>query len=349
MIRIAVLPGDGIGPEITDVAVRAATSALPEKIHWERFDEVTTRNYVEQGIGLDEERMSRILGCDAIFLGAVGDDLDLDHAARILLRLRFDLDLFVNLRPIRMWAPWKSPLAKTKGIDFVIVRENTEGFYKQEGGYNKRGTPEEEAWQKGVYTRKGTERVIRYAFELAVGENRQRVTMVDKSNVLRHGHQLWLDIFKEVSADYPQMDTEHLYVDAATMQLLKRPTSFGVIVTTNMFGDILSDLSAQMVGGLGLAPSANLHPGELSLFEPVHGSAPKYAGLDIANPLAGVLSMAMLLKERGQTEASLRLENAVRFVLKNGQTTRDLGGDLGTKGVGDALVSALEMPQKTPV
>ncbi|MCH7494147.1 hypothetical protein IIA16_05505, partial [bacterium] len=289
-MKIAIIPGDGIGPDVTRAAQDVAVAVLPG-VSFVEFPELNTKEHVATGVDIDETRLAKILACDAIFLGAVGDDLDIDFAARILLRLRFDLDLYVNLRPFSLFAPGLCPLKDPGEVDIVVVRENTEGMYTQEGGREGMGTPEESAFQVARYTRAGTERIIRYAFDFAKREGRQSVTMVDKSNVLRYGHQLWLDIFNEIRPDYPEIASNHYYVDNAAMQLIKRPHTFDVLVTTNMFGDILSDLVAQLVGGLGLAPSGNIHPGRISLFEPVHGSAPKYAGLDIANPLAAILSI----------------------------------------------------------
>lgn len=339
-MKIAVLPGDGIGPEVTEAAERAAAAVCPD-IEWVRFPEVNTRAHVEEGVSLTGDRLADVLACDAIFLGAIGDDLKIDFAADVLLKLRFDLDLFVNLRPFRLLAPALSPLRDPGDVDIVVVRENTEGLYTQEGGREGNGDGER-AWQVARYSRPGTERVIRFAFEYARREGRGKVTMVDKSNVLRHGHQMWLDIFDEVRRDYGDIEADHLYVDNAAMQLVKRPGTFDVIVTTNMFGDILSDLCAILVGGLGLAPSGNIHPGRLSLFEPVHGSAPKYAGKDVANPLAAILSMAILLRENGEPEGALRMEEAVAAAVAAGETPRDLGGALGTKATADAVVGRLE-------
>ena len=341
MLKISVLPGDGIGPEVTDVAVNAAKFLLKEHIEFVSFPDLTTKNWVDYGNDLDESKMKEILNTDSIFLGAVGDDLDIDFAARVLLRLRFELDLYVNLRPCVCRVPSLSPLKNSKDIDLLIVRENTEGFYRQIGGWENKGQENEMAWQRGEYTRKGTERIIRYAFELAQKESRNRVTMVDKSNVLRHGHQLWLDIFNEVSQEYSNISADHLYVDACSMQLVKRPESFGVIVSTNMFGDIISDIGAQIVGGLGLAESGNIHPGKISLFEPVHGSAPKYAGKNVANPFAAVLSMALLLKNNNKNKEAIFLNDAVTSMLRDNQSTVDLGGNLGTSEVNDELLSRL--------
>ncbi|MBT02356.1 3-isopropylmalate dehydrogenase [bacterium] len=341
MLKISVLPGDGIGPEVTDVAVNAAKFLLGDKIDIISFPDLTTKNWVESRNDLDESKMNKILSTDAIFLGAVGDDLDIDFAARVLLRLRFELDLYVNLRPCICRVPDLSPLKKSEDIDLLIVRENTEGFYRQIGGWENKGLENEMAWQRGEYTRKGTERIIRYAFELAKKDSRDRVTMVDKSNVLRHGHQLWLDVFNEISEDYPEIEADHLYVDACSMQLVKRPESFGVLVSTNMFGDIISDIGAQIVGGLGLAESGNIHPGKISLFEPVHGSAPKYAGKNVANPFAAVLSMALLLKNNNKTKEGLILDRAVTEMLKEKKCTSDLGGNLGTSEVNSELMAKL--------
>lgn len=340
-MKIAIIPGDGIGPDVTRAAQDVANAVLPG-VEFDEFPELNTREHVETGVDIDDGRLARILACDAIFLGAVGDDLDIDFAARVLLRLRFDLDLYVNLRPFSLFSPALCPLREPGKVDIVVVRENTEGLYTQEGGRDGTGTPEEHAFQVARYTRLGTERIMRYAFEYARREGRQRVTMVDKSNVLRHGHQMWLDIFEEISPEYPEITSDHFYVDNAAMQLIKRPQTFDVVVTTNMFGDILSDLVAQIVGGLGVAPSGNIHPGRVSLFEPVHGSAPKYAGMDVSNPLAAILSMAILLRENGESEAADRVAAAVGSAVRAGATTRDLGGSLGTAAAAAAVCERLD-------
>jgi 3-isopropylmalate dehydrogenase len=279
----------------------------------------------------------------AIYIGAYGDPRvpDMKHAADILLGIRFGLDLFINFRPVKLYDPRLCPL-KDKGaddIDMVFFRENTEGAYVGAGGIFKQGTADEVAIQEEIHTRKGVERILRAAFDYAVDHDRRTVCMCDKSNVMRFGHDLWQRAFAEVAADYPQIETQHLYVDALAMQLIRSPERFDVVVTNNMFGDILTDLGAALQGGLGLAASANVHPGRTSMFEPVHGSAPKYAGKGVANPLAAVLSVALMLDHLGHVPASAAVEEAVRRSLAEGRSTRDLGGDLSTAQVGDHLAS----------
>jgi 3-isopropylmalate dehydrogenase len=227
-------------------------------------------------------------------------------------------------------------------IDFVVFRENTEGLYVGMGGIFKRGTADEIAIQEDVNTRKGVERIMRYGFEFARRTGRKRLTMADKSNVLTYGHDLWQRVFAELASEYTDIDSNHLYVDALTMQMVKNPAQFEVIVTCNMFGDIVTDLGAQLQGGLGMAASGNLNPGGTSMFEPVHGSAPKYAGKNIANPLGAILSAQMMMAHLGFDDAAGRVERAVIDGLRAGETTRDLGGDLTTTQVGDSLCRRIE-------
>jgi 3-isopropylmalate dehydrogenase len=236
-----------------------------------------------------------------------------------------------------------SPL-KTKGkkeIDFVIFRENTEGAYVGMGGNFRKGTPEEIAVQEDISTRKGVERIIRYAFEFAKKSGRKSVCMSDKNNVMRFGGDLWLRTFEEVARDYPGIEHFHMFVDALTMQMVRAPEMFSVIVTNNMFGDIVTDLGAALQGGLGMAASGNIHPGRVSLFEPIHGSAPKYAGKDVANPIGAILTAAMMLEYLGHAEESAMIERAVVAAIEAGETTNDIGGKLGTKAAGQAVLSRL--------
>jgi len=265
------------------------------------------------------------------------------HARDILLGLRFKLDLFVNYRPVKLTDARLCPLKDVteKDIDFVVFRENTEGLYVGMGGIFKKGTPDEIATQEDVNTRKGVERIIRYAFEYAKAKGRGKVTMSDKSNALRFGHDLWLRVFDEVGQQYSDIEKEHFYVDALTMQMVKRPEQFEVIVTCNMFGDIVTDLGAQLQGGMGLAASGNINPAGTSMFEPVHGSAPKYAGKNIANPLAAILAAGLMLDYLGFEAQNTDIEKAVEGAIKTNTTTRDLGGSLGTAEVGDFICSKL--------
>jgi 3-isopropylmalate dehydrogenase len=346
--RIATLGGDGIGPEVTREAVaclRAAAESGGLRLEFEDFP-YGADHFLRTGETLPQDGFDRLRGFDAILLGALGDPRvpDNRHAADILLGLRFRLDLYVNHRPVRLLDERLCPLKgrKPDDIDFVVFRENTEGLYAGVGGFFKKGTPDEIATQEEINTRKGVERIIRHAFAWAKTHGRRRLLMSDKSNALTYGHDLWQRTFREVARDYPDIEPSHMYVDALAMQLVKDPTPYEVIVTCNMFGDILSDLGAQLQGGLGLAASANLHPGRVGLFEPVHGSAPKYAGQGVANPIGAILSAAMLLDELGHGAAARRLEAAVASAVREGQTTRDLGGSLSTSQVGDAIRARLD-------
>jgi 3-isopropylmalate dehydrogenase len=263
------------------------------------------------------------------------------HAVDILLGLRFKLDLYVNHRPVQLFHERLCPLKdrRPEDVDFVVFRENTEGLYVMMGGFLKQGTPDEVATDVDVNTRKGVERIIRHAFEFAVRTGRRRLVMADKSNVLIHAHDLWQRVFKLVAAEHPQIEARHMYVDNLALQLVRDPQQFDVIVTSNMFGDIVTDLAAGLQGGLGMAASGNLHPGKLSLFEPVHGSSPPMAGKDVANPMGAILTAGLMLTHLGWQEEGDRIEQAVRWAVGAGHTTADVGGRLGTREVGD-LISA---------
>ncbi|HEY5609774.1 MAG TPA: isocitrate/isopropylmalate family dehydrogenase, partial [Thermoanaerobaculia bacterium] len=281
----------------------------------------------------------------AIYLGAFGDPRvpDMKHAADILLGMRFQLDLYVNYRPVKLLSDSLSPL-KNKNrqhVDFVIFRENTEGAYVGMGGNFKKGTSDEIAIQEDVSTRKGVERILRYAFEFAKAKGRKSVCMADKSNVMRFGGDLWLRTFEEVAKEYPEVEPFHLFVDALTMQMVRAPEMFDVIVTNNMFGDIVTDLGAALQGGLGVAASGNIHPGRVSMFEPIHGSAPKYAGKDVADPIGAILTVAMMLEFLGHKPEADAIEAAVVRAIEDGKTTKDLGGTLGTKAAATAIVERL--------
>ena len=341
--RLAVLPGDGIGVDVTREAMKVLESAAAESsldLRLESFD-YGADHYLKTGETLPSSVMEEFKSFDAIYMGALGDPRvpDMRHARDILLGTRFQLDLFINLRPVCCLHDRLCPLSRfsAKDIDFVVFRENTEGLYVGMGGIFKKGTPEEIAIQEDVNTRHGVERIIRAAFEYARKHRRGRVTMSDKSNALRFGHDLWQRVFAELSEEYSDIESEHLYVDALAMQLIKDPSRFEVIVTCNMFGDIVTDLGAQLQGGLGLAASGNIKPGHTSMFEPVHGSAPKYAGTDKANPLAAIMSVAMMLEHLGVDEGAARVERAVADCLEAGECTPDVGGRLGTAATGDAV------------
>lgn len=339
-----MLPGDGIGVDVTAEAVKVLEAAtrrwqLPLELVELRWD---ADRYLETGETLPADALEKFrTEYSAIFIGAYGDPRvpDMKHAADILLGIRFGLDLYINFRPIKLYDERLCPLAgKSRAdVDFVVFRENTEGAYVGVGGQFKRGTADEVAIQESLYTRKGTERIVRAAFEYADREGRSSVCMADKSNVMRHGHELWQRVFWAVAEEYPKIEASHLFVDALTMQMIRKPEMFDVIVTDNMFGDIVTDLGAALQGGLGIAASANLHPGRTSMFEPVHGSAPKYAGSNQANPIAAVLSVSLMLHELGHREAGNAVESAVEAAIRADATTPDLGGKLTTTEVGDRL------------
>ena len=342
--RIAVVPGDGIGPEVIaagmDVLehVNKTRDLGLEFVHfgW-NADE-----YLRTGISMPPGAMEDIRDhYDAVYLGAFGDPRvpDMKHASDILLGMRFQLDLYVNYRPVKLLDERLSPLKEkgTKEIDFVIFRENTEGAYVGMGGNFKKGTSDEIAVQEDVSTRRGVERITRYAFDYAKKTGRKSVCMSDKNNVMRFGGDLWLRTFEDVAKEYPDIEHFHMFVDALTMQMVRAPEMFDVIVTNNMFGDIVTDLGAALQGGLGVAASGNIHPGRVSLFEPIHGSAPKYAGKDVANPLGAILTAAMMLEYLGYVEESQLIERAATESIRAGETTHDLGGALGTRAVGEAV------------
>ena len=345
-LRIAVVPGDGIGPEVIAQGVRVLQAAGSE-LQFTHYD-VGAERFLRSGEILPQQVFDELKASDAIYLGAIGDPRVKDplYAAGILLRLRFELDLWANLRPSRLLAPALTPLRDPGKIDLVVVRENTEGAYVGIGGQFKRGTMEEVAIQEDVNTRLGVERVIRFAFNLArerrAAGHLGRVPMVDKSNALYHAHDLWQRVFAQERERATDIEAQHLYVDVAAMQLVKRPAEFDVLVTSNMFGDILSDLASELVGGLGQAASGNINPDTgRGLFEPVHGSAPKHAGKGTANPLGAILSGAMMLRHLGQAKGADRLEKAVAEAVREGETTGDLGGSLSTEAAARAVIRRL--------
>src|SRR5450755_974624 len=282
---------------------------------------------------------------DAILVGAFGDPRVPSniHAKEILLGMRCQMDLYANVRPVRLLDATLCPLKgiEPKDLDFVVIRENTEGAYGDLGGVFKQGTPDEVAIQEDINTRKGVERVIRYAFEYCAsnkkidGSPRRRVLMCDKSNAMTHAGGLWQRVFKEVAAEYQQIETQHMYVDALCMQMVRDPRGFDVIVTNNMFGDIITDLAAGLQGGLGMAASGNLHPGKTSMFEPVHGSAPPIAGRNIANPFGAILTAAMMLAHLGMINEAQKIEAAVLGAVHEKKITVDIGGTLGTGEAGN--------------
>jgi 3-isopropylmalate dehydrogenase len=340
--RIAVIPGDGIGKEVIPEAVKvlnAVTAASGKKLSLQEFDWGADR-YLRDGTTLPADAVEMFhRDFDAILLGAMGDPRVPTnvHAADILLGLRFKLDLYVNARPCVLFDKRFTPLKDRteKDVNFVVFRENTEGLYVGMGGFFKKGTPDEIATQEDLNTRKGVERIIRYAFEYARKRRLKRVCMADKSNALAFGHDLWQRVFKIVRAEYADIEASHQYIDNLLMQMVRDPSQFQVIVTSNLFGDIASDLGAQLAGGLGLAPSGNIHPGQVSLFEPVHGSAPNIAGKNAANPMGAILTVGMMLDYLGWADEGRAVEAAVREALRDEKIPAELGGSLGTREVGD--------------
>ncbi len=348
--KIAVIPGDGIGKEVIPQAVKAivATSAPVELTN---FDWGADR-YLADGTTVPPDGFARLArDFDAILVGAFGDPRVPSniHAKEILLGMRFKMDLYANVRPVRLLDSSLCPLkgVDPKDLDFVVIRENTEGVYVDSGGILKQGTTDEIAVQEDINTRKGVERIIRYAFEYcktekkADGSARSRVLLCDKSNAMTYAGSLWQRVFKQVASEYPQLKAEHMYVDALCTQMVLDPRAFDVIVTNNMFGDIVSDLGAGLQGGLGMAASGNIHPGRTSMFEPVHGSAPPLSGKNVANPIGAILSAAMMLCHLGFTLEASRIEAAVSAAICDKQTTQDIGGALGTKEAGDWIVSRI--------
>lgn len=344
MARIAVVPGDGIGREVVDEGVRVL-AALQPALDLEWFD-LGAEKYLAEGVTMPEGLMDRWRDeFDCIYLGALGDPRvpNNAHAVDILLGARFQLDLYINLRPIRLLDARYCPL-KDKGpsdIDIMVFRENTEGLYTGIGGQFKRGTADEVAIEAEMNSRKGVERIIRAAFEYAERHGKTRVCMSDKSNAMRHGHDLWQRVFKAVAAEYPTIESSHLYVDVLAMEMVRCPEQFEVVVTNNLFGDIVTDLGAVLQGGIGLAGSGNIHPGSVSLFEPVHGSAPAIAGQGVANPLAAILTAGMMLEYLGFTDDADRVNAAVAECLRADLITPELGGALSTSEVGDAVLARL--------
>jgi 3-isopropylmalate dehydrogenase len=346
--HVAVIAGDGIGPEVIDAAIPIidrATAKHGFSIAWERLP-YSAEHYLKTKETLPDTAFHHLRDdVDAIFLGALGDPRvpGNEHARDILLGLRFKLDLYVNFRPVVLLHPDLTPLrlpadrpSGRPAVDFVIFRENTEGQYLGRG----RDSGDEHIAEE-VNTGKGVERIIRAAFNWAKQHGKQRVTMSDKSNAIPT-HRIWQEKFKAVAADYPGIQTEHRYVDALALELVREPSRFEVIVTNNLYGDILSDLGAGLVGGLGVAASANLHPGRRGgLFEPVHGSAPPLAGKGVANPVAAVLTGALMVEQLGHAAAARDLERAVKQALTDGARTPDLGGTSSTREVAAAIVARL--------
>ena len=338
--KIAVIPGDGIGPEVTREAVKCAQAAAGAHLKFTEFD-WGAEKYLREGVTLPDGALQMLReNFDAILFGAMGDPRvpDNRHAADILLGMRFKLDLYANVRPARLLDPRLCPL-KQADINFTVIRENTEGLYAGMGGNFKKDTPDEVATQEDVNTRKGVERVIRYAFEYARRYGVGKVCMADKSNVMTYGHGLWQRVFKLVAAEYPAIESRHLYADTLAMEMVLRPGQFGVIVTCNMFGDILTDLAAALEGGLGMVASGNINPDGISLFEPVHGSAPPLAGKNVANPIGAIRTAGLMLEYLGLRAAANAIEAAVLAAVREKQCTADIGGELGTRESGDWIAA----------
>jgi 3-isopropylmalate dehydrogenase len=335
---IAVVPGDGIGREVIGEALKVVrASGAP--VEFTEFDWSADR-YLRDGTTIPADGFAMLArDFQAILVGALGDPRVASniHAKEILLGMRFKMDLYANVRPVRLLEKSLCPLkdVRPEDVNFTIIRENTEGVYMDMGGVFKRGTPDEVATQEDINTRKGVERVIRFAFEYARRHGRRKVLMTDKSNVMTYAGGLWQRVFKEVAKEFPQIEAQHMYVDALCPAMVREPRQFEVIVTNNMFGDIITDLAAALQGGLGMAASGNIHPGRTSMFEPVHGSAPPLAGKNVANPMGAIQSAAMMLGHLGLQEYADRMDAAVLAALRVGVRTSDIGGKMGTKEVGD--------------
>ena len=369
--KIAVIPGDGIGPEVIHEGIKVLKAAA-ETVPGLELDFIEfpygAEHYLRTGEILPEDGLERISRMDAIYLGALGDPRVPPGVLErgILLGLRFHFDQYVNLRPVKLYPGVPCPL-KDKGpehIDFYVVRENTEDFYVAIGGRAMGSSSAEHellrtiyrakfgldididrdeiAYQIGVVSRRGAERVMRYAFELARKKGKRRVTSVDKANVLSHVYGLWREVFESVAREYPEIQTEFSFVDAVAMWFVKNPEWYQVVVVPNMFGDILTDLGAMLQGGMGVAPGGNINPEGISMFEPIHGSAPKHTGKNVMNPIATILAGQMMLEQLGELEAAEKVERAVAEVLKEGKVrTPDLGGRSSTSQVGDAIAEKL--------
>ncbi|MGZ3418326.1 MAG: isocitrate/isopropylmalate dehydrogenase family protein [Polyangiales bacterium] len=346
--KIAILPGDGIGKEVIAVGREILELYRDRKgIPLELWDlDLGADRYLQDGTTLPQDVFEEIRdNCSAVLLGALGDPRvpNLEHARDILLGLRFRLDLFANIRPCRALDDRLVPI-KGKGakdVDFVVFRENTEGVYVNVGGNFKKGTPDEIAINEDVNTRKGVERIVRAAFKHAVSHGNKTVHMADKSNAMRQTGDLWQRVFFDVAKEFPGIEAKHVYVDALCLYLIQAPERFQVIVTNNLFGDIVTDLAAALHGGLGMACSSSIGAGKCGLFEPVHGSAPDIAGKDKANPLATVLTVGQLLAHLGHREENARLEGFVREAIAEKQCTADVGGSLGTRATGAFVIDRL--------
>ncbi len=344
---IAVIAGDGVGPEVVREGLRvleATAARFGFGIHLTQYPYGTEHWLATEEI-FPDSATSEIVDQDAILLGAIGDPrapVGLIERG-VIGHLRWDLDLYVNLRPIKLYHERFCPLKdKTPAdIDMVVVRENTEDAYVQKPVFENQGEPDEVATQAMRYTRAGTERIIRYAFDIAMARPRKELLLIDKANAVR-AQDLYTRVFAEVAEEYPEVKTDHAYIDAACMWMIKNPEWFDVAVTTNLFGDILTDVGAMIQGGMGVAASANVHPGQLGLFEPIHGSFPKATGQNTANPLATIAAVAMMFEYLGEKEAATAVDNAVVGLLKSGAVTSLKAGAYGTDELGDMVLAELQ-------
>jgi 3-isopropylmalate dehydrogenase len=355
-MRIAVIAGDGIGKEVTAEALKIVRRA--GEVFGRSFDieELPwgADYFLETGVTIPPNGYAALRDdFEAIFIGALGDPRvpDNRHARDILLGIRFELDLYVNYRPVKLLDARLCPLKnrEPKDVDFSVFRENTEGLYVSVGGRFKAGTEDEIAIQEELNTFKGVNRIVRYAFAFAASRGKTKVCMADKSNAMQQGHALWQRVFKEVAAEYPAIQATHYYIDALAMYMVLDPGQFEVIVTNNLFGDIVTDLGATFQGGLGMAASGNIHPGKTSMFEPVHGSAPKFAGKNVANPIGAISSAALMLETLGLTQEAAAIDAAVLKAVRENQVTADIGGKLGTREAGDYIAAAIAETSRRPV
>jgi 3-isopropylmalate dehydrogenase len=347
-MRVAVIPGDGIGVDVTTEAVKVLRTV--GEVFGKSFDLETlpwsADHYLQTGVTIPPNGYAMLRDeFDAVFIGALGDPRVADnrHARDILLGTRFELDLYVNYRPVRLLDERLCPLKNrsVEDVDFVVFRENTEGLYVSIGGRFKAGTEDEITIQEELNTYKGVHRIVRHAFEFAKATGRRKVCMADKSNAMTQGHALWQRVFRELAPRFPGIEARHLYIDALALLMVQDPSQFDVIVTNNLFGDIITDLGAALQGGLGLAASGNLHPGRTSMFEPVHGSAPPLAGKNVANPMGAILSAALMIDSLGLKTEAAAIEAAVKSAVVHGHGTKEIGGTLGTRETGDYIANAI--------
>jgi 3-isopropylmalate dehydrogenase len=341
--RIAVIPGDGIGKEVINEAQKVLRVVGGLDLHLLPW---SADYFLQTGTTIPADGYDTLRSFDAILIGALGDPRvpGNQHARDILLGTRFELDLYVNYRPVRLLDDRLCPLKNRtrKDVNFVVFRENTEGVYVSVGGRFKANTEDEVAIQEEINTYKGVHRIVRHAFEYARASGLTKVCMADKSNAMTQGHALWQRVFGQMKTAFPEIQAAHMYIDALAMFMVQNPGQFEVIVTNNLFGDIITDIGGALQGGLGMAASGNLHPGRTSMFEPVHGSAPLLAGKNVANPIGAILSAALMLETLGRKEDAVRIEKAVEAAVHAGEATQDIGGTLGTREAGEAILRRLQ-------